>query len=159
MIARTQHTKHDSQPWQTLFLASLAETGSVRAATRMAGISHTHAYNERTRDPAFACSWDAVRATTKRVGRSSSHWQSVFLATLAASGNVSVAVRVAGTSRANVYATRRRDRDFAAAWAYVLADRYARQAEQNRSTSDDKLETLETSTVGTTAARGPPVGT
>ncbi len=127
MSTGTHDTQHNAQPWQVLFLAVLMATRNVRAASRAAGISHTHAYNERGRNLAFAGAWDAVRATPMGGRSRTSPWQHSFLAALAEKGNVSLAVRASGTSRANAYATRRRQPVFAAAWARVLAEFYARQ--------------------------------
>lgn len=45
---------------QRLFLASLAETGSVHVASEAARLSARSAYRLRTRSPAFAAAWDAA---------------------------------------------------------------------------------------------------
>ena len=45
---------------QRLFLASLAETGSVHIASPGARLSARSAYRLRTRSPAFAAAWDAA---------------------------------------------------------------------------------------------------
>lgn len=58
-------------------------------------------------------------------------WQLLFLVELRATGNVSAAARAAGTCRSRCYDARRRDPDFAAAWADALeeaADRLEMEA-------------------------------
>lgn len=58
-------------------------------------------------------------------------WQEAFLAQLRETGNVSAAARAAGTCRSRCYEWRRRDREFAAAWADALeeaADRLEMEA-------------------------------
>jgi len=52
---------------QRLFLAALAETGSVHLASSHARLSARSAYRLRTRSPAFARAWDS--ALTLSVGR------------------------------------------------------------------------------------------
>jgi hypothetical protein len=48
------------------FLAVLRESGCVRDACRVAGISSTSAYRLRRRDPEIAALWDAAQANAQR---------------------------------------------------------------------------------------------
>lgn len=50
------------------------------------------------------------------------HWVSPFLEQLTATGNVSASARSVGVSSTNVYALRKSDGDFAAAWDQALED-------------------------------------
>lgn len=44
--------------WRENFLRALAECGNISAATRVAGINITTAYDHRNKDPVFAAAWD-----------------------------------------------------------------------------------------------------
>lgn len=46
-----------SKHWRTYFLAALAETSNVRAASAVAGVNPTRAYKVRKREPEFARAW------------------------------------------------------------------------------------------------------
>ena len=46
---------------QRLYIEALAETGSVHAAARTAGLSARSAYQLRVRSPAFSAAWDAAQ--------------------------------------------------------------------------------------------------
>lgn len=50
-----------SAPRQRLYIESLAETGSVHAAAKAAGLSARSAYALRVRSPAFSAAWDAAQ--------------------------------------------------------------------------------------------------
>lgn len=46
-----------SADWRSAFLASLKETGNVRASCEAAGVERTTVYDRRDGDPEFAAAW------------------------------------------------------------------------------------------------------
>jgi hypothetical protein len=140
--------------WREAFLDALAQGGSVTGAARAAGVDRTTAYGARKADRAFATRWDetlgegrgrlgrgeAPALARDEIARSSRHgrpcvmrvgpgrWsaakEALFLAVLEEGANVKRAADAAGLSTTALYARRRREPAFAAAWGAALRGGY-----------------------------------
>lgn len=60
-IPKTPRMKGVPRPWESAFLAHLAQTYNVEASCKKAKISKTEAYRKRREDPKFAEDWDRAR--------------------------------------------------------------------------------------------------
>jgi hypothetical protein len=87
------HSYHWSPPLELQFCAVLAETGSVRAASRAVGMSPKLAYARRKRNAAFAARWRAAVEEAREE-------QFDIMLGAALEGTVSQLVRNARTRRA-----------------------------------------------------------
>lgn len=140
--------------WWGDFLAALAEGNSVRGAARVAGVDHSSAYYARKRDAGFAGRWAAAvaegrgrlargerpalardeivrhskhgRPCVMRVGpgRWSAAKEATFLTALEEGANVKRAADAIGMSTETLYARRRREPAFFAAWAEAVRGGY-----------------------------------
>lgn len=140
--------------WRGEFLAALAEGHSVRGAARRAGVDHSSAYYARKADAGFAERWAAAvaegrgrlargerpalardeivrhskhgRPCVMRVGpgRWSAAKEETFLAALEEGANVKRAADAIGMSTEPLYARRRREPAFFAAWAEAVRGGY-----------------------------------
>ena len=125
------------------FVAALEQGATVAAAARAAGCSRSTAYSRRESDPAFRAAWDEAAAKGSRPhlvasqnGRRLQKWKprarftdarkETYLAHFAATCDSDEAARRAGVCDSTVYAHRRTDPEFAAAWAEALDQGYAR---------------------------------
>lgn len=125
------------------FIAALEQGATVAAAARAARCSRATAYSRRESDAAFRAAWDEAVEKASRPwliapenGRRLQKWRprakftaarkETYLAYFAATCDSDEAARRAGVSDSSVYAHRRTDPEFAAAWAEALDQGYAR---------------------------------
>ena len=125
------------------FVAVLEQGGTVEAAARAAGRSVSTCYNRRSSDPAFREAWDEAaeiggkpQLIAPANGRKLQKWKrrlfftaerkEIYLAHFAATCDSEEAARRAGVGDSTVYAHRRTDPEYAAAWAEALDQGYAR---------------------------------
>lgn len=126
------------------FVAALEQGASVRAAAAAAWCSAGTCYNRRRKDPAFRAAWDEAAAKGGRPwliatknGRKLQKWKprgvkftterkEIYLEHFAATCDSDEAARLAGVGDTTVYAHRRTDPEFAAAWSEALDQGYAR---------------------------------
>ncbi|HEX8525776.1 hypothetical protein [Allosphingosinicella sp.] len=125
------------------FVEALERGATVAEAARSAGRSTGTCYNRRRSDPAFRAAWDEAAEKGSRPqliasqnGRRLQKWKprakftaerkEIYLAYFAATCDSDEAARRAGVCDSTVYAHRRTDPEFAAAWAAALDQGYAR---------------------------------
>jgi len=120
--------------WVPAYLAALAETGQVKQAMAVAGVSKCAVYHQRKTNLLFAEAWQArlpPRRSARRVasqpaaGRMrNSGWRARFLAALAETSNVRTAAARSNVPPGTVYRLKRDDPAFAAGWAAALREGY-----------------------------------
>jgi hypothetical protein len=125
------------------FVEALERGETVTAAARAAGCGRSTAYDRRSSDPAFRAAWDEAAEKGSRPwliapasGRRLQKWKpsvkftaarkEIDLAHFAATCDSDEAARRAGVCDSTVYAHRRTDPEFAAAWAEALDQGYKR---------------------------------
>jgi hypothetical protein len=114
------------------YLRALAETGNATLAAERAGVSRTWAYKRRERDARFdrLCREAAsqakarlrVRVNRDRKGGWTAALERRFLAALAATRDVPLALLQVGISAPSAYRRRMRRPGFAARWRAALTD-------------------------------------
>lgn len=60
-MPRSQHDR-SAGDWHEVFLATLANTGNVRAAINQSGVNRTHAYDVKAANKEFSDKWDEAHA-------------------------------------------------------------------------------------------------
>lgn len=153
-MARRKAVAGSEADWRGEFLAALAQGHSVRGAARGAGVDHSSAYYARKADAGFAGRWAAAvvegrgrltrgespslgrdeivrhsrhgRPCVMRVGpgRWSAAKEAAFLTALEEGANVSRAADAIGMSTEPLYARRRKEPAFFAAWAEAVRGGY-----------------------------------
>lgn len=98
-----------------LFLDSLRKTGNVTRSASFIGMAVSTLYGWRERDPDLRAQWDAVmqKGWRRKFGADK---QRLFLETLRATCNVTLAAAAVGMHRDNLYRWRKRDPEFRAEW-------------------------------------------
>jgi hypothetical protein len=120
--------------WVPAFLATLAETRTVKLAVEAAGITHGSAYFRRRTNRQFAAAWEAALLSGAAAAEMAeisdpppprnAGWRKNFLEALAESSNVKAAAARANVPARTVYKLRREDADFAAKWLAALLEGY-----------------------------------
>lgn len=153
-MARRKAAAGGAAGWREAFLAALAQGHSVRGAARLAGVDHSSAYYARKGDAGFAERWAAAvaegrgrlargerpslgrdeivrhskhgRPCVMRVGpgRWSAAKEAIFLTALEEGANVKRAADAIGMSTETLYARRRKEPAFFAAWAEAVRGGY-----------------------------------
>jgi hypothetical protein len=118
------------KPWETKFLAALAQLKNVKAAARAAEVPSTSTYSYKGRNARFAAEWEAAlnRQASPEPGeqeaQASRRWRASFFDALAETSNVTAAAARANVPLPTIYKLRREDRYFAAKWLAALAEGY-----------------------------------
>ena len=125
--------------WIPDFLATLAATRIVAAATKAAGVTHGAVYFQRRRNRQFAQAWEsaltgaappacAIMTDGDRLAPQralNAGWTKLFLEHLAQTSNITAAAEIANAPLASIYRKRRTDDAFAAQWRAALFEGYA----------------------------------